>query len=133
LNSFFSLILIAYIAIACNSVPGNVQPKHRVISIENCNDAAQLDINVLDTLVIIKKNEIPGSGYLWMPPKNADGLQYLGKTSGKSYTDVDYSGRTVAFRFVVIKKGNLQIRLENKRAGEGQVPKDSCRVLLNAK
>ena len=129
----FIIIFIGYIVIACNSVPGNTQQKRRAVSTENCNDPVPLDIKVLDTLIIVKKNEIPGSGYLWMPFKNIDGVQYLDKTSGKSYTDVDYSGRTVAFRFLIIKKGNLQIKLENKRFGQDQVAIDSCKVLLIAK
>lgn len=131
----FCITSFLFITIACNVNSGNSKshkvPMNDTLKIEGCQDKIKTG---LGSIVEIRLEAVPGSGYQWLLKDSSQLLQLLDADSlkfTKPVTEQPVPGLPgyQVLHFKAMKKGEELVRLEYKRIWEKEILK-SCEIKI---
>jgi len=131
----FCITSFLFISIACNINNGNSKspkaPVNDTIKIDGCQDKIK---TMLGSIVEIKLEAVPGSGYQWLLKDSSQLLQLHEADSLKfTYPETKKSAPGLpghqVLHFKAMKKGLEMIRLEYKRIWEKETL-NSCEIKI---
>jgi len=131
----FGIISFLFITVASNVNSRNINsqtvPMNDTLKIEGCQDKIKM---MVGSIVEIKLEAVPGSGYQWLLKDASQLLQLLDGDILKfsapetKQPTVGVPGHQI-LHFKAIKKGEEMIRLEYKRTWEKEIA-DSCEMKI---